>query len=284
MSLKSGYLIDNFKIDRLIGSGGFSNVYLATNIINYKKYAIKEYYPYGLATRIGNKIIPISKYRENFIWAKNKFMEEAQILVRFNNPNIVDIVQVCEIDENAYLIMEFIEGTTINNWLKQIEDTANQIELDLIIKPILNALKLIHKNKLLHRDISPDNIILRKDLSPVLIDFGAAREALSRKQGVTSAIVKDGLSPPEQYSITGENQGPWSDIYSLSATIYYSITKKFPTQSTIRIINDDLMSLNYLYIKGYRKEFLQAIEWGLQLEIKNRPKNVEEWQNLIDMN
>jgi len=284
MSLKSGYIIDNYKIHRLIGSGGFSNVYLATNINNYKKYAIKEYFPYELATRIGDKIIPISIHKENFIWAKNKFMEEAQILVRFNNPNIVDIVQVCEINENAYLIMEFIQGTTISNWLKQIKDTANQIELDLILKPMLNALKLIHKNKLLHRDISPDNIILRKDMSPVLIDFGAAREALSRKQGVTSAIVKDGLSPPEQYSITGENQGPWSDIYSLSATIYYTITNKFPTQSTIRMINDDLMPLNYYNIKGYRKEFLEAIEWGLQLEIKNRPKNIEEWQNLIDIN
>lgn len=266
----------------MLGSGGFSVVYLAIDKNTNKYIAVKEFFPENLAVRQGSKIKPINRYIDDYNWVKEKFIEEARILVKFDNPNIIDIFQVFEIDNAAYLIMEYVQGLTMKSWLKQIGGNANQAELDLILKPIINALSLIHKNHFLHRDISPDNIMLRNNLSPVLIDFGAAKEIINRRKGNSSAIVKDGLSPPEQYSTVSINQGPWSDIYSLAATLYYSISGKFPLDATDRMIEDNLVSLKYNYSANYRPNFLKAIDWGLKLSPSERPQTVKEWENLIN--
>ena len=281
MSLRPGSVLLNYEIVRALGSGGFSVVYLGIDKSEHKYVAIKEFFPEGLAIRQGSLIKPITRYVDEYNWAKSKFLEEARVLGRFDNPSIVDIDQVFELREAAYLVMEFVQGITMKSWLKQIGGAANQAELDLILRPIISALSLIHRNHILHRDISPDNIILRNDLSPVLIDFGAAREAINRRNGKSSAIVKDGLSPPEQYSTVSNNQGPWSDIYSLAATLYYSVSGKFPIDATDRIVDDKLIGLNYHYSSNYRSNFLRAIEWGLKLAPSERPQTIMEWEKIL---
>lgn len=282
MTLRPGSLLSKYEILKILGSGGFSVVYLAIDNNTNKYIAVKEFFPENLATRQGSKIKPINRYIDDYNWVKEKFIEEARILVKFDNPNIIDIFQIYELDNAAYLIMEYVQGLTMKSWLKQIGGNANQAELDLILKPIINALSLIHKNHFLHRDISPDNIMLRNNLSPVLIDFGAAKEIINRRKGNSCAIIKDGLSPPEQYSTVSNNQGPWSDIYSLAATLYYSISGKFPLEATDRMIEDNLVSLKYNYSANYRPNFLKAIDWGLKLSPSERPQTVKEWENLIN--
>jgi len=278
---RSGSVLLNYEIIRPLGSGGFSVVYLGIDKQNQKYVAIKEFFPEGLATRQGSIIKPINHFIDDYNWAKNKFLEEARVLSRFDNPTIVDIIQVFEKADAAYLVMEYVQGITLKAWLKQIGGTANQSELDFIFKPIIVALSLIHRNNVLHRDISPDNIILRSDLSPVLIDFGAAREAVGRRSGKSSAVVKDGLSPPEQYSAAGLNQGPWSDIYSLSATLYYAISGVYPADATDRLIQDTLTPLSGQYFYDFRQNFLKAIDWGLKLNPTERPQNINNFENIL---
>jgi serine/threonine protein kinase len=279
--MKRGTILSNYEIIRVLGDGGFSIVYLAVDRLDGTYVAIKEFFPEGLAVRRHSQIKPITRCLDDYLWAKSKFLEEAKVLSRFDNPSIVNIIKVFEIQETAYLVMEYVQGITMKAWLKQIEGAANQFELDLILEHILSALNLIHKNHMLHRDISPDNILLRNDLSPVLIDFGAAREDITRRTGTTAAVVKDGLSPPEQYSTDGTNQGPWSDIYSLSATLYYAISGNFPVVATDRAIEDTLIPLEYRHSGDYRYKFLKAIQWGLEILPAERPRTIADWKELL---
>jgi len=175
-------------------------------------------------------------------------------------------------------VLQFEQGASLKNWLKDLGRAPRQRELDKVVLPLLEALELIHAQNFLHRDIAPDNIIIRTDGSPVLIDFGSARGEIAKHTRTVSALVKPGYSPYEQYSETAKQQGPWTDIYALAATLYHAVTGKRPPDAPTRIVKDELVATRESAIGGYRKGFLAAIDRGLALDIDKRPPSIAAWR------
>ncbi|HUS95272.1 MAG TPA: protein kinase, partial [Hyphomicrobiaceae bacterium] len=178
----------------------------------------------------------------------------------------------------GYMVLQFEEGQSLKSWLRSLGRAPRQKELDQIVAPLLDALTLIHSTDFLHRDIAPDNIIIRTDGSPVLIDFGSARGEIAHHTRTVSALVKPGYSPYEQYAETGKQQGAWTDIYALAATLYHAITGRRPPDAPSRIVKDEFRPAREAAIGAYRAGFLAAIDRGLILNIEKRPRSVEAWR------
>ena len=176
---------------------------------------------------------------DDYKWGLERFIEEAQTLARFVHPNIVRVYRYFRANNTGYMVLHFEEGGSFKAWLKGLKRAPRQAELDSIVAPLLDALEMVHKGDFLHRDIAPDNIIIRKDGSPVLIDFGSARGEIASHSKTVSALVKPGYSPYEQYATTSRQQGPWTDIYALGATLYHAIAGKRPPDAPSRMVNDE---------------------------------------------
>lgn len=273
-----GKILRQYKVLEALGSGGFSVVYKVYDQTLDKLFAIKEYFPEQFAHRKGATVRANSNDADNFTWGKTRFIEEARVLSRFDHPNIVKVIQIFEANNTAYMVLEYLGGRNLKAWLTEIGNAPTQAELDSIVEPILNALELIHRNNLLHRDIAPDNIYIRDDGSPVLLDFGSAKEAIGQLTKTISAVVKDGYSPPEQYSTRTSGQGPWSDIYAFAATLYHAVTGARPEAATDRLLADDCVLAKQAAKEEYRPAFLDAIDFGLKLTQKNRPQSVAQWR------
>ncbi len=279
--LQTESMLRQYKVLEILGEGGFATTYLAIDTSLQKKFAIKEYCPPEFAFREGATIRIKPGCIDNFSWGRDRFLEEARVLARFNHPNVVSVNQIFEENNTAYMVLEYQSGRSLEAWLKEFDGPPNQDELDLVLRPLLSALDAIHRNNVLHRDIAPDNLYIRDDGTPVLLDFGSAKEAVAARTKAVSAVVKDGFSPPEQYSTRGTAQGPWTDIYALAATIYYAITKKTPPGSTERLMEDDLPPISVLAPTGFRASFLNAIDWGLKLPPKERPQSIDAWRDML---
>lgn len=279
--LPPGTRIDHYVVRGVLGSGGFAITYLAEHEVLGKRYAIKEYFPAAFCYRDGVTIHPTEQNVATYNWGLDRFTSEARALARFKHPAIVDVASIFEAHGTAYIVLALENGRSLGEWLRQLTRPPTQQELDGIVGPLLGALEEIHKHNLLHRDIAPDNVILRDDGSPVLIDFGAAREAIRGRSKVMSAIVKHGYSPPEQYSSRPELQGPWTDIYALAATLYRLITGRMPSESPDRMMKDELKPISGLARGHYRPSFLDGIEQGLRLRIEDRPQTVQEWRRVL---
>jgi serine/threonine protein kinase len=273
-------------IKEVLGVGGFGVTYLAEHEILEKRFAIKEHFPSQFAVRdsSSDRLTPtdVATYQ----WALDCFLREARLLARLRHPNIVVVSDVLEANNTGYMVLEYERGRSLDNWLRSLGHPPTQSELDALVPPLLAALSYIHARGLLHRDIAPDNIILREgDGSPCLIDFGAAREAVANRSQAMSAVVKPGYSPPEQYARSGKAQGPWSDIYALAATLYRAVTGKPPAEATERQLLDELKPVSETLDgeHGYRATFLAAIDAGLQLNTDERPQSVEQlWLKLTE--
>src|SRR5690606_4269769 len=181
----------------------------------------------------------------------------------------------------AYMVLHFEEGQSFKSWLKSLGRAPRQKELDQILEPLLQALQLIHAADFLHRDIAPDNIIIRKDGTPVLIDFGSARREIASHSKTVSALVKPGYSPYEQYAETSRQQGPWTDIYALGATLYHAVTGRRPADSPSRMVKDELVPAREAALSAYRAGFLKAIDHALALQTDKRPKSIAAWRSTL---
>lgn len=278
-------LAGDYKIDRVLGAGGFGVTYLADEMALSRKVSIKEYFPSDFAARDRNgSATPRSENcTGDYTWGLERFIEEAQTLAKFNHSNIVRVYRTFRANNTAYMVLHFEEGQSLKNWLKGLNRAPRQKELDAIISPLLDALQIIHKAEFLHRDIAPDNIIIRKSGDPVLIDFGAARSdiAAHSKTKTVSALVKPGYSPYEQYAETSKQQGPWTDIYALAATLYHAVAGKRPPDSPSRMLNDEMIPAREAALSAYRAPFLDAIQRGLALSTDARPQSVAEWRSLL---
>ena len=280
--LSAGYYLQQYKILDVLGVGGFSVTYLAIDEKLDRKYAIKEYCPEEFAFREGATVRPREQKSDDFNWGLDRFVQEARVLAKFNHPNIVGVNQIIEANNTAYIVLEYQSGRSLKDFFAEIDGAPTQQELDDLLNPILNALGAIHRNNLLHRDIAPDNIYIRDDGSPVLLDFGSARDSLTSRSKTISAIVKSGYSPPEQYSSKGSGQGPWTDIYALSATIYQAVSGKAPEEATERLLNDELLPIRQATRGGeYRTTFLDAVDWALKIQPKERPQTVDQWREAL---
>ena len=183
-----------------------------------------------------------------------------------------------EARKTGYIVLHYEDGASLKTWLKRLGRRPHQDELDRIVGPVLDALECIHTADFLHRDIAPDNIIIRRDGTPVLIDFGSARGELAKHTKTVSALVKPGYSPYEQYATSGRQQGPWTDIYSLGATLYHAIAGHRPLEAPSRMIADELKPLCAMGLASYRPEFLRAIDWAMALDVTARPRSIGDWR------
>ncbi len=284
VALPSGTeLAGDFRIKRVLGAGGFGITYLADELALARQVTIKEYFPTDYAAR-KNELAAHPRSREcaaDYKWGLDRFIEEAQTLARFDHPNIVRVFRYFRANNTGYMVLQFEEGGSFKNWLRGLGRAPRQTELDALLGPLLDALELIHKGDFLHRDIAPDNIIVRKDKTPVLIDFGSARGEIASPSRTVSALVKPGYSPYEQYASTTSQQGPWTDIYALAATFYQAISGKRPPDAPSRMVKDDYLPAREVAIGSYRAGFLAAIDKALQLEVKDRPQSIAEWRGLL---
>ena len=282
ISLPEGTDIAGYRLSRVLGDGGFGITYLAENY-NKEKFAIKEYLPGQFAIRDGIEVHPnAKKNREDFEWGRESFVEEARMLARFKHPNIVEVKHFVEMNNTAYIVMKYEDGEPLDELLRR-RGALTEAQLKRILFPIADGLCEVHRQGVWHRDIKPANVFVRRsDESPVLLDFGAARNALGVKSKSMETIVSPPYSPPEQYDSEGE-LGPYTDIYALSALCYRAIAGKPPEESPRRQRNvykgheDPLPSLAEAQPEGYSGALLEAVDWGLRLNEEERPQSVDEW-------
>lgn len=277
-----------YTIDKYLNSGGFAITYLARDSLD-RQVVIKECFPGSFCRRSQALVQARSRAHQSEYKAIVKlFIQEARGLAKLNHPNIVGVHQVFEDNSTAYMALDLIKGRDL---LDTLEDETGQLkpnQIAAILKKILGAIKYMHDQNVLHRDISPDNILLNEELEPILIDFGAAREQASKVGKVLSAlrVVKDGYSPQEFY-VSGSIQGPSSDLYALGATFYHLITGEIPPDSQIRLASaaarePDPYKPLHGNIKGFDDIFLMAIDKSLRLMPKDRIQSAGEWLAKID--
>jgi serine/threonine protein kinase len=273
-------LAGEYRIDGILGAGGFGITYRAHDVKLDIDVAIKEYFPRDFASRSNTVTVhPRSRSeQEQFQWGLSQFIDEARRLARLQHPNIVRCMRYFEENDTGYFVMTFEEGSTLETHFPK---PPAQRDLDELLSPLLAALEALHATGIYHRDISPDNILVRDDGTPVLIDFGASRQAMARRTQTIAAIVKPGYSPIEQYDRETRQQGAWSDIYSLGATIYSVIAGGPPPDALARVRNDPYVSAKQAARGAYRSEFLSAVDWALEPDPDHRPVTIREWRRKL---
>jgi serine/threonine protein kinase len=275
--LPTGNRVLEYRIEKLLGEGGFGLTYLAFDENLHKRVAVKEYLPTDFAHRTGElTVLPRSEStREAFQWGLNAFVTEARTLARFQHPHIVQVYRYFEANGTAYIVMEYVEGRTLSQTVKEL-GKLTQSEVLSIMLPILDGLAEVHAAGILHRDIKPGNIRIRDNGKPVLIDFGAARQALGAQSRSITTIITPGYAPIEQYSSKG-NVGPWSDIYALAAVAYYCLTRERPEDASDRVVDDHLTPAVELAKDQASESFLRSIDAALNVAPQKRPQTLTEW-------
>ena len=280
-ALPNGYTLQEYRIEAMIGAGGFGLTYLAHDGNLNTKVAIKEYLPADFALRSEDQTVQpkSSAVQPTFEWGLKRFLDESRTLASFRHPNIVRVMRFFQANQTAYMVMEFIAGKSLNDWVRA-HGSLNEAGLVSIALPLLDGLDVIHKSGYLHRDIKPPNIFIRDDGAPVLIDFGSARMNVDPNKDLTS-IVSPGFAPLEQYHANGK-QGPWTDIYSFGGVLYWLVTGKKPVEAVGRIREDIQPSAASLGDrKLYGAEFLTAIDWALKPNEQDRPQTVTAFREAL---
>lgn len=269
-----------YMIGKVIGEGGFGITYLGWDLNLQIRVAIKEYFPVGLATREtanGSTISALPGVRqENYRQGLEKFMTEAKNLSKFYNlPGIVSVKEFFFENDTAYMVMEFVDGITLSTYLKEHGGQISEQEALQLFHPVMDSLKIVHQAGIIHRDISPDNIMMTKEGRMKLIDFGAARFAGGDTERSLTIILKHGYAPAEQYQSHG-NQGPWTDVYAICATMYRMITGKVPPSAMDRLHQDTLQEFSALGCRVSTKTAYAVIDKGMAIRVENRYQNMEE--------
>ena len=248
MALPCGIELGNaYTLGRVLGQGGFGITYIARDNANGMRVAIKEYFPDSMATRTAQRTVSAhtGERGEGFAYGKQCFLEEAKTLAAFiGNPSIVRVYRYFEENGTAYFVMEYVEGVSFRDFLRSRGGKISFEEAKRYLVPVMDALAVVHSKGIVHRDVSPDNIILTKDGQIKLIDFGAARYSIGDMSRSLDVVLKHGYAPREQYSRHGR-QGPFTDVYSLAATFYRAITGVIPQDSIDRMDNDMLITPCY---------------------------------------
>ncbi|MDJ1017671.1 MAG: serine/threonine-protein kinase [Paracoccaceae bacterium] len=278
-----------FTITGHLGAGGFGKTYRADDNVLGRAIVIKECFPEDFCYRDGlNVAARNTSYDSAFRSIVDMFMREARSLAKLRHPNIVGVHRAFEENETAYMALDLIDGSDLLGILQAGETTLSPSRVKSILTQLLDAIEKVHEMDLLHRDISPDNIIIEQTGAPVLIDFGAARGDASRRTRAISSllVVKDGYSPQEFY-VAGSEQAPSSDLYALAATFYHVLSGEAPPHSQSRMVEiagrrpDPCVPLAGR-IDGYEPEFLGAIDAAMAIHPGDRLQSAAKWKSLID--
>jgi len=275
-SLKRGYLLEGYRVERVIGGGGFSFVYLAYQIRTQHKVVIKEYFPHELVERMpGGRIRPKSEVAtHHYKLGLKRFFSEGMALAKLRHPNIINVSNFFRANDTVFMVMDFEEGRDLRYFIKKSRGKLSEQFMLAVFPPIMQGLKVLHASQFLHLDIKPANILLRASGEPLLLDFGAVQQVRpgSICRGVQT--LTHGFAPPEQYSES--ELGPWSDIYSLGMTMWICITGKSPPSSPERLEKETLQPLSRTRSRRYSRCLLAAIDWATALDQQRRPQTIEE--------
>ncbi|MFL1877138.1 serine/threonine-protein kinase, partial [Hansschlegelia beijingensis] len=264
-ALSRGTRLFEYRIDAVLGHGGFGITYLAEDTLLREPVAVKEFFPAHAAIRASDQSARARSSRDaaTFDAGVASFLDEARIIARVRHPNIVQVRRFFEAHGTGYIVLDFVQGRSLEATLEEAPLPERRVLS--ILNGVLDGLGALHDRAILHRDLKPRNVILRDDDTPVLIDFGAARDFGLRHSATVTQIVSPNYSPPEQYGI-GDQQGPWSDIYSLGAILYRAVTGKVPTDSLRRLRDDPLAPAGVAAAGRYDEALLRLVDALLAIE------------------
>ena len=276
---KGTRLIGHYTIEGVLGQGGFGITYLGIDELHEKKVAIKEFFPQGIVTRNieyqDTVTVTFVGEKDNYEKGKERFLKEARTMAKFSkDEGIVKALDFFEINNTAYIVMEYLEGITLKQYLRENQRIAPEDLIELLV-PLIESLDEIHSQGMIHRDISPDNIMVLPDGRIKLMDFGAARDYTEFGEKSLSIVLKPGYAPPEQYQTHGV-QGPWTDIYALCATMYKCITGENPPDAIERVMDDSLKKISEFGIVIPTQEEAAIIK-GMSVSAKDRYQDIKDF-------
>ena len=276
---KETRLIGRYTIEGVLGQGGFGITYLGIDELHEKKVAIKEFFPQGIVTRNieyeDTVTVTFVGEKANYEKGKERFLKEARTMAKFSkDEGIVKALDFFEINNTAYIVMEYLEGITLKQYLRENQRIAPEDLIELLV-PLIESLDEIHSQGMIHRDISPDNIMVLPDGRIKLMDFGAARDYTEFGEKSLSIVLKPGYAPPEQYQTHGV-QGPWTDIYALCATMYKCITGENPPDAIERVMDDSLKKISEFGIVIPTQEEAAIIK-GMSVSAKDRYQDIKDF-------
>ena len=285
-ALPAGTRFGELEILGTLGVGGFGIVYLARDHSLERDVAIKEYMPSQFASRDGRSQVSVRSVsmKETFELGRRSFVNEAKLLARFDHPSLLKVYRFWEANGTAYMAMPRLAGQNLREARKARPTPPPADWVRRIFDAVLSGLDALHAQQVWHRDVAPDNIFLPADGSPpILLDFGAARQAISDRTQVFTAILKPSFAPIEQYAeATGLRQGPWTDFYALAAAMHELLTGRPPPPATARAMSDEREPLASLALPGYTAAFLAGLDWALRVPPHQRPQTAAAWREVLD--
>ena len=279
--LPDGYQLQNYRILKVLSCGGFSIVYLAHDE-NDVPVAIKEYLPASLALRNRGDVLPAiaAENLAAFRYGMKCFFEEGKSLAGLAHANVVRVLNFFRANETVYMVMRYERGRTLQEHIQQHRGSLKEEFIRRVFTLLFNGLREVHTNRLLHLDIKPANIYIRNNGSPLLIDFGAARQTLTEETTRLSPMYTPGYASPEQYR-QRELLGPWSDIYSVGATLFSCLAAAAPPAADQRLDQDKYIPAKKRWSGAYSGELLDTIDWCLRLDHLERPQSVFALQKVL---
>ena len=282
--LPVGTRLSDFEITGILGEGGFGIVYIAYDHSLHRTVAIKEYMPGALAMRGGDRGVSLraERHQDTFKLGLKSFINEARFLAQFDHPSLVKVYRFWEENRTAYTAMQYYEGRTIKEIVANSPQLIDEAWCRKVLRQILQALEMLYTMQIVHRDVSPDNIIIQKNGDAVLLDFGSARQIIGDMTRGLTVILKPGYAPVEQYAGDASlEQGAFTDIYALAAVMYFAIVKQAPPSSIARMIKDPVTPLQVQAPEGYSASFLAAIDKGLAVLSQDRPPTIDAFRDVL---
>jgi serine/threonine protein kinase len=281
--LPEGSALQKYRIDRVLATGGFSFVYLAHDEKN-RRVAIKEYLPSTLPLRVngGAQAQLPEEDLARFRVGMKCFFDEAAVLARLSHPNVISVLDFFRANDTVYLVMRHERGRSLHDHIKSHRGPLEELWVRNTFAQLLDGLREVHKNKLLHLDLKPANVYLREDGTPLLIDFGAARQILSAEGMKLPPTYTPGFAPPEMHVHTRRDElGPWSDVYSVGATMYGCFASAAPPPANARLQRDQLVPASRAFAGTYAADLLEIVDWCLRLDPRQRPQSLLSLQKAL---
>ncbi len=275
-ALPPGYQLHQYRISKTLGGGGFSIVYLARDTRTEQLVVIKEYIPGQQATRRDGETVESlsAETAPTFNTGMKRFLDEANALARINHPNIVRVIDFFRENNTVYMVMNYEQGKDLRWYIKRHDGRLSEKFIRTVFPQLLEGLRELHGQRLLHLDIKPANVYLRPGGSPLLLDFGAAQSQYVDERGPTPHTLTRGFAPIEQH--TRGHIGPWTDLYALGATMYACLCGKAPPPAIKRAEKDKYKPAVRQFARRYSRQLLEAVDWCLQMDQLQRPQKVDD--------
>jgi serine/threonine protein kinase len=282
-ALPKGHMLNTYRIEKSIGGGGFSMVYLAVDAERHRRVIIKEFLPLDQVRRLEDASVEFVSQDEGApdpgAAGIKRFFNEAAALAKVSHPNIVKVRDVFRANNTVYMVMDYHKGKDLRWYIKRHNGRLSEKFIVTIFPDLLEGLREMHERNLLHLDIKPANIFIRPGGKPLLLDFGAVRDAMnSRARGPHTLTM--GYAPMEQHRNRGV--GPWSDLYAIGASMWACMAGKPPPKSTDRAVKDTLRPAVKMFARQYSRQLLETVDWCLQMEPTQRPQTVDELLDFVN--